>query len=283
MRPDLDILLMAGALCNDAMLQRDASEPEVYRALGDPTEGALVLAAACKGILQGDIQLAFPRIAEVPFDSVRKRMTTVHRVPPSYAQVPSGLARAWERWTPGSLAPPYLAATKGAIDGMLAVASEGWVEGRAEPIDRALRARIMSAHDEMARQGLRILCIGLRPLTQPPGPSDLAQIEQQVILVGLVGMMDPPRPEVHEAMRSCRTAGIRPVMITGDHPLTARHVARAVGISEDDAFVTGQELDERSDTELRGLTREISVFARVSPAHKIRLVQAFQNEGQSSP
>jgi Ca2+-transporting ATPase len=206
-------------------------------------------------------------------------MTTVHRVPPS-AEVPGGLAGAWERWTAEGPAPPFMAVTKGAIDGMLAVASDAWVEGRPTPIDEALTTRIMRAHDELARQGLRILCIGLRPLRQPPGPSDLARIEQRMILVGLVGMMDPPRPEVHEAIRSCRTAGIRPVMITGDHPLTARYVARTIGISSDDAFVTGQELDERTDTELRGLAGEVSVFARVSPAHKIRLVEAFQDRGQ---
>ena len=279
LQPNLDLLLIAGALCNDALLKRDESEPEVYRAIGDPTEGALVVAAACVGILQDDLHRAFPRVAELPFDSERKRMTTVHKVPQSPAEVPSGLARVWERRTPGSQPPPYLAVTKGAIDGMLAIATAGWVEGRAEPLDAAMRARVMRAHDELARDGLRILCIGLRRLQQPPSPDEMATIEQELMLLGLVGMMDPPRPEVHEAVRLCRTAGIRPVMITGDHPLTARHVARALGISGDDAFVTGPELDGRSDAELRGLARDVSVFARVSPAHKIRLVQAFQDEG----
>jgi Ca2+-transporting ATPase len=279
LQPNLDLLLIAGALCNDALLKRDEKEPEVYRAIGDPTEGALVVAAACVGILQDDLHRAFPRIAELPFDSVRKRMTTVHKVPRSAAEVPSGLARVWERRTPGSQPPPYLAVTKGAIDGMLAIATAGWVEGRAEPLDAALRARIMGAHDELARDGLRILCIGLRRLQEPPGPHEMAAIERELVLLGLVGMMDPPRPEVHEAVRLCRTAGIRPVMITGDHPLTARHIARALGISGNDAFVTGPELDERTDDELRGLAREVSVFARVSPAHKIRLVQAYQDKG----
>jgi P-type Ca2+ transporter type 2C len=279
LQPNLDLLLIAGALCNDAVLRSDDSEPEVFRAIGDPTEGALVLAAACVGILQDDLHRVFPRVAELPFDSVRKRMTTVHEVPSSSAQVPSGLARLWERWTPENQPPPYLAVTKGAIDGMLAIASAGWVEGRAEPLDASLRARIMAAHDELARDGLRILCIGLRRLQGPPSPDEMATIERELILVGLVGMMDPPRPEVQEAVRLCRTAGIRPVMITGDHPLTARHIARTLGISEDDAFVTGAELDGRTDAELRGLASEVSVFARVSPAHKIRLVQAYQDQG----
>ena len=107
----------------------------------------------------------------------------------------------------------------------------------------------------------------------------MEMLDRELILVGLVGMMDPPRPEVHEAVRLCRTAGIRPVMITGDHPLTARHIALALGISENGAFITGTELDGCSDTELRRMAGDISVFARVSPAHKIRLVQALQEEG----
>jgi Ca2+-transporting ATPase len=279
-QPNLDLLLIAGALCNDAVLQRDEDEPGVYRAIGDPTEGALVVAAACVGILQDDLHRAFPRVAELPFDSVRKRMTTVHRVPRSPAEVPPGLARVWGRRAPGSQPPPYLAVTKGSIDGMLAIASAGWVEGRAEPLDDALRARITSAHDELARDGLRILAIGLRRLQEPPGPDEMGTIERELILVGLVGMMDPPRPEVRDAVRLCRTAGIRPVMITGDHPLTARHIARSLDIAEDDAFVTGPELDGRSDAELRTLAGEVSVFARVSPAHKIRLVQAYQEQGK---
>jgi P-type Ca2+ transporter type 2C len=279
LQSSLDLVLLAGALCNDALLQRDEGEPGVYRAIGDPTEGALVVAAACAGILQPDLHRAFPRIAELPFDSVRKRMTTVHEVPRSAAEVPSGLARVWERRSAASELPPCLAVTKGAVDGMLEVASAAWVEGRAEPLDAALRTRIVAAHDELARDGLRILCVGLRRLDQPPRPHEVAAIEQDVMLVGLVGMMDPPRPEVREAVRLCRSAGIRPVMITGDHPLTARHIARTLGIAEDDAFASGAELDARSDAELRMLAGEVSVFARVSPAHKIRLVQAYQADG----
>ena len=279
LQSNLDLLLLAGALCNDAVLRRDQTEPGLHRAIGDPTEGALVVAAACVGIFQDDLQQAFPRVAELPFDSVRKRMTTVHRVPRSPADVPPGLAQVWERRAPGTPATPYLALAKGAIDGMLAIASAGWVEGRAEPLDASMRARIMAAHDDLARDGLRILCIGLRRLQEPPGPEEIATIEQDLILVGLVGMIDPPRPEVREAVRECRTAGIRPVMITGDHPLTARHIAQAVGITEDDSFVTGQELEGHSDASLRRLASQVSVFARVSPEHKIRLVQAYQAEG----
>jgi Ca2+-transporting ATPase len=278
LQPNLDLLLIAGALCNDAMLQRDQREPEVYRAIGDPTEGALLVAAACVGILQDDLHKAFPRVAELPFDSVRKRMTTVHKVPRSPAEVPSGLARVWERRTPGSQPPPYLAVTKGAIDGMLAIASAGWVEGRAEPLDAALRSRIMDAHDELARDGLRILCIGLRRLQEPPGPDEMATIERELMLLGLVGMMDPPRPEVHEAVRVCADSR-HPAR--DDHrrpPDQARHMPGARHL-RGRRVRHGTGLDGRTDAELRGLASEVSVFVRVSPAHKIRLVQAYQDEG----
>jgi Ca2+-transporting ATPase len=280
LQPTLDLLLIAGALCNDAVLQHDEREPGRYRALGDPTEGALLIAAARLGILQGDLRQAFPRVAELPFDSERKRMTTVHRVPRSRSEVPSGLAPMWERGTrAGPPPPPYLAATKGAVDGLLGLASEIWVDARIQPLDDAWRARIRAAHDELARNGMRVLGVGVRALDRPPAPGELQDLERDLTLVGLAGMLDPPRPEVSEAVRLCRTAGIRPVMITGDHPFTGRHVARQLGIAEDDRFLTGPELDLRSDAELRSAAGDVAVFARVSPAHKIRLVQAYQDRG----
>ncbi|MGH2405615.1 MAG: cation-translocating P-type ATPase, partial [bacterium] len=278
-QPTLDLLLIAGALCNDAVLQRDEREPRAYRALGDPTEGALVVAAAHIGILQGDLHRAFPRVAELPFDSERKRMTTVHRVPRSRTEIPAGLIPVWERRAGPTDPPPYLAATKGAIDGMLAIAAAVWVDGQTQPLDDAWRARVVAAHDELARGGMRILGVGVRPLDRPPGTGDLGNLEQDMILLGLVGMIDPPRPEVREAVRLCRTAGIRPVMITGDHPLTARYVAREVGIADDERFVTGQAMDTLSDEDLRRTTDDVAVFARVSPEHKIRLVRAYQDQG----
>ncbi|MBI3968989.1 MAG: cation-translocating P-type ATPase [Chloroflexi bacterium] len=278
-QPTLDLLLIVGALCNDAVLQRDERDPREFRAVGDPTEGALVLAAARTGVLKDELDQTFPRVAELPFDSERKRMTTVHRVPRSRAEVPPSLAPVWDRSPHPDDPPPYLAATKGALDGLLAIAGAVWLEGRAEPIDATWRARVMTAHDELAASGMRVLGVGVRPLDHAPNPSELTSLEQEVILVGLVGMIDPPRPEVREAVRLCRAAGIRPVMITGDHPLTARHIAREVGIADDDRFVMGQELETQSEAELRRTAAEFSVFARVSPEHKIRLVQAYQDNG----
>src|SRR5262249_20720120 len=161
----------------------------------------------------------FPRVGELPFDSERKRMTTVHRVPRSRAEVPPSLAAVWDRGVRPSELPPFFSATKGALDGLLDIAGTAWLERRAEPLDSAWRARIMTAHDELAGNGMRVLGVGVRPLDRAPNPSELAGLERDVILVGQVGMIDPPRPEVREAVRLCQAARIRPVMITGGHPL----------------------------------------------------------------
>jgi Ca2+-transporting ATPase len=278
-RPTLDLLLAAGALCNDSILQRGAREARTFRAVGDPTEGALVMAAAQVGMLKDDLDQAFPRVAELPFDSERKRMTTVHRVPHSRDDVPSGLTPVWDLAARRSTPPPFLAVTKGALDGLLGIAGSVWVEGRTEPVGDDWRARIMAAHDELAASGMRILGVGVRLLDRAPEALELSSLEQDVILVGLVGMIDPPRPEVRDAVRLCKAAGIRPVMITGDHPLTARHIAREIGITADDGFMMGEDLERLSEAELSRTAAEVAVFARVSPEHKIRLVQAYQEQG----
>jgi P-type Ca2+ transporter type 2C len=134
----------------------------------------------------------------------------------------------------------------------------------------------MAAHDSLAASGMRILGVGVRPLDHAPDAEEVAELENELVLVGLVGMMDPPRPEVREAVRLCQRAGIRPVMITGDHPLTAQHIAQEVGIASDGAFLIGQDLERMSDDELRRAAATTNVFARVSPEHKIRLVQAYR-------
>jgi len=277
-RPTIDLLLVGGALCNDANLVTDESKPNRRRAIGDSTEGALVLAAAEFGILKSDLDAAFPRQAEIQFDSVRKRMTTVHRTPQSNRDIPPSLLPVWERRLNPTTPPPYLAFTKGAIDGLMEITREVWVEGQAQPFDAQWRARVMAAHDQLAQNGMRVLGVGLRTLDTPPNKDMLQDLEQDLILVGLFGLLDPPRPEVTVAVDTCKRAGIRPVMITGDHPLTARHIAKQIGITEDDRFLTGQELDKLSPDELRSAAREISIFARVSPEHKLKLIQAYQDQ-----
>jgi Ca2+-transporting ATPase len=278
-QPTLDLLLIASALCNDAVLQREDDQSDVYHTVGDPTEGALVLAAAHAGIIKDDLDRTFPRVAELPFDSERKRMTTVHRIPTSREQVQPSLAAVWERRPRPNETPAYLATTKGAIDGLLRISSAIWSDEQTVPLDQDWQARVMAAHDRLAASGMRILGVGVRPLDHPPDTADVAELERDLVLIGLVGMMDPPRPEVREAVRLCQAAGIRPVMITGDHPLTAQHIAQDVGIATDGEFVIGQDIERMSPEQLRRVAASTSVFARVSPEHKIRLVQAYRAEG----
>jgi Ca2+-transporting ATPase len=279
-RPTLDLLLVAGALCSDAVIRTDDRARGVFRALGDPTEGALVLAAAKFGLRKGELDEAFPRVGEVPFDSERKRMTTLHRAPQTAEAVPAGLLPVWERRPSAQAPPPYVAFTKGAIASVLEISREVWVEDRAEPMDDAARQRIEEAHDAMAADGMRVLAVALRVWDERPADDSAESLEQDLVFLGLFGLMDPPRAEVKDAVLKCRAAGIRPVMITGDHPLTARHIADQVGIDDDGRFLTGQEIDGRSPDELEQAGRDVSVFARVSPEHKLKLIQAYQSTGQ---
>ncbi len=277
-RSMIDLLLIAGALCNDANLKEDESHPAHFKALGDPTEGALVLAAAEVGLLKPELEKVFPRVGEVPFDSTRKRMTTVHRTPENMDQLPVNLSPIWERSHLDAV-PVYVEFTKGAIDGMLTIASHVLVDGRQEVLDEIWRERIQKAHDGLAAKGMRILGVGVRPLDQMPREISEEVLERDLILLGMVGMIDPPRPEVEEAVKKCRSAGIRTVMITGDHPLTARHIAEQLGIARSDSrYMIGQDLDKLSEDQLLKAAIEINVFARVSPEHKLRLVEALQKQ-----
>ncbi len=278
----LDLLLVGGALCNDAVLAKGEPPAGGPHAVGDPTEGALVLAAAEYGVRKDDLDRALPRVAELPFDSVRKRMTTVHRMPAGDAEVPAALRALWARRSRVVETPGFLAVTKGAIDGLLAQTRSLWVEGALEPLDDDGRGRVMAAHDDLAAKGMRVLGVAVRPLDRPPTEAELGGLEADLILVGLFGLLDPARPEVTDAVARCRAAGIRPVMITGDHPLTAGHIARQVGITDTEEFLTGQDLDRLTEAELRDRVNgenAVSVFARVSPEHKIRLVASLQDAG----
>ncbi len=275
----LDLLLVGGALCNDAVLGREEAPAGGYHSIGDPTEGALVLAAAEYGILKDELDRALPRVAELQFDSVRKRMSTVHRMPAEDAEVPASLRPLWARRSQAVETPGFLAVTKGAVEGLLSQAGFLWVEGVLAPIDDDGRRRVMAAHDDLAAKGMRVLGVAVRPLDRPPTGPELLDLETGLILVGLFGLLDPARPEVAAAVASCRAAGIRPVMITGDHPLTARHIAKQVGITESEEFLTGRDLDRLTDAELRDSVNDLSVFARVSPEHKIRLVTSLQAQG----
>jgi Ca2+-transporting ATPase len=277
--PTLDLLLASGALCNDASLVKDEGASGTFHAVGDPTEGSLVLAAAEYGARKDELDRALPRVAELQFDSVRKRMTTVHRLPAGDAELPPALRPLWARRVLPEETPRFLSVTKGAIDGLLEKTTSVWAGESAEPLDDESRRRVMAAHDDLAAKGMRVLGLAVRPLDGPPAAGELEALEEELTLVGLFGMLDPARPEVGDAVARCRAAGIRPVMITGDHPLTARHIAKQVGITEGDEFRTGADLDRMSDAELARAVGEVPVFARVSPEHKIRLVASLQAQG----
>ncbi|PDW03788.1 cation-translocating P-type ATPase [Candidatus Viridilinea mediisalina] len=266
------LLLAAGVLCNDAELQ-PTSDSGAYRILGDPTEGALLVAAANAGLLKAELQQALPRVSELPFDSERKRMTTLHAR--GGAALDQRLAQVWGQ-TSFMPAAELLALTKGAVDGLLEVTSQVWVHGQAEVLDEAWRAKILAENSALASNGMRVLGIAFRPL---PTETATELVERELIFLGLVAMIDPPRPEVAAAVATCRTAGIRPLMITGDHPLTASYIARELGITQDSMVVTGAELDQAGNAALPELVAHSNVFARVSPEHKLKIVAALRSQG----
>ncbi|MGD9876157.1 cation-translocating P-type ATPase [Desulfococcus sp.] len=265
--PEIGLALAAGALCNDASLR---SDPETgrYLALGDPTEGALLVAASQAGLRRKELEAVAPRVGELPFDAERKRMTTVHRLPEDLAQLPRALRALAD---PPA---PFVAFTKGAVDGLLPLCQNIWLKGETVPMDDHWRKRIDTANTEMAQNGMRVLGLALR------WQSDTAPIEEDLIFIGLTGMIDPPRPEVKSAVAVCRTAGMRPIMITGDHPLTARFIAHDLGITENMSVKTGQDLGRMSPEELAAVVGEVSVYARVTPEHKLRIVEALQARGE---
>jgi Ca2+-transporting ATPase len=274
--PALTLLLAGGALCNDAILEVEGDDLNI---VGDPTEGALVVAAARMGLWKRKLEKAFPRVDEVPFDSERKRMTTVHDFPVSDDQILEEFQDLWN-WSGWLGEFPYIVFTKGAVDSLLEVSERVWVNDHIEPLDKAWCDRIMEANNELAQKGVRVLGVAVKSLETLPDESGQASLEEGLIFVGLTGMIDPARPEVKDAVATCRNAGIRPIMITGDHPLTARYIAEELGIASDGRILTGQDLARMPEAELEGAVKEVNVYARVSPEHKLRIVRALQKNGQ---
>jgi Ca2+-transporting ATPase len=275
LQPATLILLAGGALASDAVLETAGGQENQYRTVGDPTEGALLMAAARFGLDKSDLEARLPRLAEAPFTSERKRMTTVHAFQADGSDGwPAALSRAL-----GALRGPHLAFAKGAVDGLLEVSSHVFVDGRLQPLDADWRARIEQANNAMAQDGLRVLGVAARRLDGLPDHPDEASLERGLAIVGLVGMIDPPRPEVKAAVETCKTAGIRPLMITGDHPLTAQRIAEDLGIARRGQALTGRDLSRMGDRDLETALDEVSVFARVSPEHKLRIVEALERKG----
>lgn len=272
LEPALPLMLVGSALCNDAVLKSDVATPGHFQTVGDPTEGALLVAAARMGMLKPELDQLLPRVAEAPFESERKRMSTIHSRPQADKPIPEPLKVLCEK--------PYVCFTKGSVDGLLDISCEVWTVGRREPMTEEWRKRILAANEQMAGKGVRVLGVAFRAMDNLPKSSDCREIERDLVFVGLVGMIDPPREEVKAAVATCRTAGIRPVMITGDHPLTARHIAHELGIADERARVlTGIELEKMSVEQLEEIVEQVSVYARVSPEHKLKIVQALQDKG----
>ncbi len=248
--PELSLMLTAAALASDTHLVKDASG-DGWDIKGDPTEGALVVAAAKAGLDKDDLDARFPRAYELPFSSETKRMTTLH-------SVDGGL----------------IAYAKGAPEVILEGCDFVLTQSGAAGLDSAGRGRILDAAQELASQALRVLAVASKPGAAP------TDAEHGMTFLGLAGMIDPPRPEAKAAIQLCTEAGIRAVMITGDHPVTARAVATELGLLENGGRVlTGAELEDMSDDQLRKDVQDIRVYARVSPAHKLRVVTAWQAGG----
>ncbi|HEX2642161.1 MAG TPA: cation-translocating P-type ATPase [Thermoanaerobaculia bacterium] len=246
-------LLRAAALASDADLVRDGEPTEAGAGIhGDPTEGALVVAAAKAGLDKRQLDARFPRVGEIPFTSESKRMTTLHAAPEG-----------------------TVAFAKGAPEGILAASTRRLGAAGEEPLDAAGREVVLAEAQSLAASALRVLAIA-RKTDASPGDA-----EQGLTFLGLAGMIDPPRPEAKAAILTCERAGIKPLMITGDHPVTAEAIARELGVLRSGRAVTGAEIDRMDDAELAREVETFEVCARVSPAHKLRIVTALQARGHS--
>lgn len=246
----LERLLLIGALCNDTALNASG---RVWEVSGDPTEGSLLVSAAKAGLWPEELNRRFPRIGEIPFSSERKRMTTVHRA------------------SEGSVA--Y---SKGAPELVLDSCRYIYADGRERELTDKDRESIVAAGRGMLADALRVLGLAYKRLDD----GEISEsIEQDMVFTGLAGMIDPPRPEVKKAIERCRQAGVRSVMITGDHKTTAVAIARELGLLKEGLALTGVELDALSQAELEEMAERIEVYARVSPAHKLRVVEALAKKG----
>ena len=245
----LTALLNAGLLSSDAYLTRDGQEGP-WHIKGDPTEGALVVAAAKAGIRKAELDAEFPRINEIPFSSETKRMTTIHSAPDG-----------------------TVAYSKGAPEVIVDSCTRQLTEAGEIALNEADRTVILETAQTMANEALRVLALARKP------DATVADAEKEMVFLGLVGMIDPPRPEVKGAVKTCEEAGIKAVMITGDHPITAKAIAKELGILKGGLAITGAELEKMSEADLEREVENIDVYARVSPAHKLRVVSALQKKG----
>jgi Ca2+-transporting ATPase len=253
--PSVQKLLLGGLLCSDAVLEEKDGKWVVK---GDPTEGALVVAAAKAGVHQTETRLENPRIEEIPFSSERKRMTTIHQMQD-------------ER---------RIAFMKGAPEAVLLRCSHVMEDGMVRELNDAGRKQVLTINEEMAQSALRVLGIAYRECPQGIESTE-ETLEKDLIFIGLVGMIDPPREEAIEAIRVCKQVHIRPIMITGDHKLTAVAIAKEMGIyQEKDMVLVGEDLEKMTDETLERIVDKVTVYARVSPMDKLKIVKAWKARGE---
>jgi Ca2+-transporting ATPase len=321
------LLLHGGLLCNDARLEQSGEEAgqRTWRMIGDPTEGAMVVVAAKAGLWRTEAEKTLPRVAEIPFDSERKRMTTIHRVEKETSrqvdketsrqvdketsrqvdketsrQVDKETSRQVDKETSRQgtgeegalstpalvylstsyLSTPYVAFVKGAPDITLEFCDHYVIEGQVQPLTPEKRQEILAANGDMARQALRVLGVAYLPLAEVPDEPTPDAIERGLTFLGLVGMIDPARAEVKEAVAVAKGAGLKSVMVTGDYRDTAMAIAQEIGLrSPGGTVLTGAELDQMSEEDLAQIVEQVDVYARVSPQHKMKIVDALKARG----
>jgi Ca2+-transporting ATPase len=273
--PAITTLLWAGLLANDAILERsgEAEHQATYRMVGDPTEGALVVAAAKAGLWREEVEHYFPRIAENPFDSARKLMSTFHAVESAKPE--------YSPFNDPAMASEFVVCAKGAPDVVLQACSHFQkLNDEAAPLTEEYQQKVLAANAEMSSQALRVLAVAYRLFEHQPDPMTPEAVEHDLVFVGLIGMIDPARPEVKPAIQHAREAGIRTVMITGDYPDTARAIANAIGLLRPGGKVLpGAALDAMTEVQMVEAVEETDVFARVSPQHKVMIVDAIRKTG----
>jgi Ca2+-transporting ATPase len=259
--PDVHLktLLKVAVLCNDSSNEKDEKTGK-WSVKGDPTEGALIVVARKAGIIKEELEQQEPRIAEVPFSSERKRMTTIH-----------------------SVEGKKIAYMKGAPEIVLELCTKTFLNGKIQPLSKQIFAEHLKVTEAMAFQALRNLGFAYKELSSDTAKLDEA-IETDFVFVGIMGMIDPPRPEVKDAIGICKSAGIRVIMITGDHKLTATAVAKALNLLDgkdaERKVLTGAELEKMKDDQLADIVEEVVVYARVSPEHKMRIIKAWKKKDE---
>ena len=269
---ELSALLISALVCNDSVLQKEDGD---WIILGDPTEGALVVAGAKAGIDRHMLAAKLERGVEFPFTSERKRMSVV--LATQGADQADAVALLPNREAPS----PYTLFCKGSSELVLERCQQIFVGDRPQPLTDAQRHQILEKNNQLAAKGLRVLGFAYKPLDTLPLEGTDESTEQGMIWLGLIDMLDAPRPEVRDAVARCRSAGIRPIMITGDHQLTAQAIAEDLGISEPgDRVLGGRELEKMSAADLDEAVKRVSIYARVSPEHKLRIVKALQQQGK---